>query len=116
MNRKGWHILRDGDRLTLTRRLPVRFDVQAETVLRDGSRARMAQQIRQDLWRQLQNLRGFSPVVELTRKDGQLHVRAGGRVDGAVAPGLEARIAALLSHPKARARWQAYAAHQKAEA
>lgn len=105
MSRKGWHILREGDGLTLARRLPVRFDVVAET--------RLAQQIRQDLWRLLQRLRGFSPVIELTRRDGVVHVRAGGRIDGAVPAGTRDRIVALLADSQTRARWQSYAAHRR---
>ena len=113
MSRKGWHILREGDGLTLARRLPVRFDVVAETRLVDGSLTRLAQQIRQDLWRLLQRLRGFSPVIELTRRDGVVHVRAGGRIDGAVPPGTRDRIVALLADSQTRARWQSYAAHRR---
>ena len=105
MSRKGWHILREGDGLTLARRLPVRFDVVAET--------RLAQQIRQDLWRLLQRLGGFSPVIELTRRDGVVHVRAGGRIDGAVPSGTRDRIVALLADSQIRARWQSYAAHRR---
>ncbi len=112
MSRNSWHILREGDGLVLTRRLPVRFDVVAETRLYDGSLTRLAQQIRQDLWRLLQRLKGFSPVIELTREAGMVHVRAGGRVDGKVPPCTETRIAAMLADPRYRARWQAYATHR----
>lgn len=112
MSRNGWHILRQDNVLTLTRRLPVRFDVAAETCLPDGARGRLAHQVRQDLWRCLQSLKGFSPVVQLTRSKGQIHVRAGGQVDGPVPAGINAAIADLLECPDIRARWQAYGAHR----
>ena len=70
MSRKRWHILREGDSLTMTRALPVRFDVAAGTTLPGGGRLRLAMQVRQDLWRALQALRGFAPVVQVTRRDG----------------------------------------------
>ncbi|MCW9043517.1 MAG: hypothetical protein OQK05_09270 [Pseudopelagicola sp.] len=112
--RNDWHILRDDTCLTLTRHLPVRFDVCAETVLPDGARLRLARQVRQDLWRRLQGQRGFSPVVEVAREGQQCRLRAGGRIEGrfAKAP-LEAEIAALLADPAHRARWAAYAAHRE---
>lgn len=116
MARNTWHILRDDTCLTLARHLPVRFDVSAEAVLPDGGRLRLARQVRQDLWRRLQGQRGFSPVVEVARKGGSCHVRAGGRIDGRFAKArLEAEIASLLADPKARARWSAHAAHREVQ-
>ena len=114
MARNDWHILRDDTCLTLARHLPVRFDVCAETVLPDGARLRLARQVRQDLWRQLQGQRGFSPVVEVTREGAGCRVRAGGRIEGRYAKvRLEDEIAALLADPGKRARWSAYAAHRE---
>ncbi|MEE4117794.1 MAG: DUF6497 family protein [Paracoccaceae bacterium] len=102
----GWHILREGDAVTVTRRLPLRWDVAAETALPGAGRLRVAQQVRQDLWRRLRRLRGFAPAVRVARADGGLAVRAGGRVDGPLdRQGVEARIAELLADPAARARW-----------
>lgn len=102
-------MIRDGDALVLARRIPVRMDVSASTVLPDGRRGRVAHQIRQDLWRMLQGLRGFSPVVRVTRQSGALQVVAGGQVDGALPPGTQDRIAGLLADPARRARWMAHA-------
>ncbi|MEQ9693824.1 hypothetical protein [Shimia sp. SDUM112013] len=114
MTRNRWHILRDNDTLTVARRLPVRFDVSAGTVLPSGSRLRMAQQVRQDMWRRLQGVRGFSPVVSVTAQDGALHVTAGGSIDGRFPRArVEEKIAGLLADPSCRARWSAYAAHRE---
>lgn len=110
MNRSRWHILREGDVLTLARRLPVRFDVSASTRLPMGSRRKVAQQVRQDVWRALQNLRGFAPVVQVTRTDGGLDVTAGGQVAGRfLRAHAEAQIAAVLQDPENRARWMRWA-------
>ncbi len=115
MSRSRWHIQREGDALTMSRRLPVRWDVVAETSLPDAGLLRTAQQVRQDMWRALQDLRGFAPTVEVRREAGQLHVKAGGAVDGAVAKThAQAVIAEMLSCPERRARWQRFAQHRRA--
>ncbi|MEL7099527.1 MAG: hypothetical protein AAGM84_11920 [Pseudomonadota bacterium] len=100
-----FHILRDEGTLTLARHLPPRFDVQASAHLPGARAVRLAHQVRQDLWRALQNVRGFSPVVRLEADGAGWHVTAGGRVMGRVPQGLAGRIAALLEDPARRARW-----------
>ncbi|WP_116130897.1 hypothetical protein [Tropicimonas sp. IMCC34043] len=107
MSKDRWHILREGPVLVLARHLPVRFDVSATTDLPAAGRARLAGQIRQDLWRALQAQRGFSPAVEVTAVASGLRVRAGGRVAAGRfdRAGLEARIAAVLEDPGNRVRW-----------
>ncbi|MEM8577330.1 MAG: hypothetical protein AAGF60_05725 [Pseudomonadota bacterium] len=102
---QGWHILRDGDTLTLAWHLPARFDVSAQGHLPGGRAERLAHQIRQDLWRALQNVRGFSPVVRLEREGDGWRVTAGGRVMGKVPPALCLRIGALLDDGPTRQRW-----------
>ncbi len=103
---KGWHILRDGAALTLARRVPVRFDLAVRTHLAADRRLRAAQQVRQDVWRALKSLRGFSPVVRVERVEHGLAVTAGGQVDGPFArDSAEARIADVLEDPVNRARW-----------
>jgi len=110
MRRDEWHILRDAGSLTMARHLPVRFDVAARTVLPGRSRLRMARQVRQDLWRALRSLRGFSPVVRVSATGAGLVVTAGGRVEGPLArSAVEARIDALLSDPVCRSRWSGWA-------
>lgn len=114
MTRNHWHILREGDALTVTRALPVRLDVSAETVLPRGSRLRLAQQVRQDLWRRLQGTRGFQPVVRVACTEECCHVLAGGRVDGRFSKRhAERAIAEMLSDPQLRARWSAFASHRE---
>ena len=110
MTNRRWYILRDGDVLTLARRLPVRFDLSATTRLPMGSRGRVAQQVRQDVWRALQNLRGFAPVVRVERTTEGLEVTAGGQVDGRFPRAqAEARIEAVLNDPANRTRWMRWA-------
>lgn len=111
MARNGWHIERDETRLTLARRLPVRFDVSVDTVFPHVSGSALARQIRQDLWRALQTQRGYSPVVEVTREGEELRVRAGGQVDARrfAKSALEGRISEVLSDPNNRARWVRFA-------
>ncbi len=110
MPRNRWHILRDETVLTLARRLPVRFDLSVSTQLPDGSRLRVAQQVRQDIWRALQHLRGFAPVVRVERIEGGLEVTAGGQVAGVFPRAqAEASIADVLNDPRKRARWTRWA-------
>ncbi|MFO6462862.1 hypothetical protein ACK8OR_00595 [Jannaschia sp. KMU-145] len=113
---RGWQARRDGATFALSRRLPLRWDVAAETRLPDLGRRRLAHAVRQDLWRALRDLRGFAPAVEVTRDAGGCHVRAGGRVEGAVAGGLTARVAAVLADPGLRAGWVRAARHRESAA
>jgi len=107
---RGWHVLREGATLTLARHLPARFDIGAEAAFPPMGRLRLAQQVRQDMWRALRDVRGFSPAVRVTAQDGALLLRAGGRVAGPAPKAvLEARIAALLADPEKRARWARFA-------
>ena len=104
-----WHILRDHDGLTLARHLPVRFDLSAETYLEAGHPLRLAHQIRQDMWRVLQKLRGFSPVVRLRKVAQGWHVLAGGRLMAAPTAHAQAQLVAVLADPANRARWVRHA-------
>lgn len=116
MTRSRWHIIRTDSSLTLSRRLPARFDVAAETVLPAGDPLRLAHQIRQDMWRKLQSLRGFSPVVEITTVGQGLRVRAGGQVMGRVPGNAAGQIAEVLENPAGRARWVRHAGSRRARA
>ena len=110
MTRNSWHITRTSDALTLSRCLPARFDLAVETMLPDGDPLRLAHQIRQDMWRALQNVRGFSPVVRIERTSDGVKVTAGGRVMGPVSSVLTDRIGAVLADPAKRGRWLRHAA------
>ncbi|SFM51826.1 hypothetical protein [Shimia aestuarii] len=110
MSRTGWHILSEGETLTLARRNRARLDVAARTELPDAGRLRIAHQVRQDMWRALQGLRGFSPVVQVRREAGQLHITAGGEIAGAFSREyVENMIRDVLEHPERRSRWIRYA-------
>lgn len=114
MSRRRWHLSRaaaDGG-VVLARGpagVAVHFDVSAETRLAAAPPARIAHQVRQDLWRALRNLRGFAPVVAVTPEGDGLHVVAGGAVAGAIPPGTGAQIAAVLENPANRTRWLTHA-------
>ncbi len=117
MSRDLWHIQKDAQSVTVTRRVPARFDVEAQTHLplhaMQISKLRVAQQVRQDLWRMLQNQRGFSPVVEVCNVGDALTIRAGGQCDRPVhRETLENRIAELLEDSAKRARWLRFAQRQ----
>ncbi|MCD1625486.1 MAG: hypothetical protein ACU0B7_06145 [Paracoccaceae bacterium] len=119
ITRQGaWHLVRDGEVLTLSRHLPARFDVSASLVLqgqgRGVGRARLAHQVRQDVWRRLRDLRGFRPVVRVVRAGDSMHLTAGGALQGGVpAAALRLRVEAmlydLLSDPARQSRWLRHA-------
>ena len=115
MSRNVWHKIREGDRLTHARALPPRFDVEARAEFPPARADRLARQIRQDMWRALQRTPGFSPVVEVTKAENGLTVRAGGRLTRPAPKTLAARIAALLEAPHHRRRWLRYAANSPRE-
>lgn len=106
---KRWHILRDNGALTLARQLPVRFDFAVRTTLGPGDALRLAHQIRQDLWRALQRLRGFSPVVRLEPQGAGWDVTAGGRASGPVPASVLHLAQNVLMSPANQSRWLRHA-------
>ena len=58
------------------------MDLMVDAAFPDVSPARLARQIRQDVWRALQRVRGFSPVIELIEGADGVQARIGGQVDG----------------------------------
>jgi hypothetical protein len=100
-----WHIIKDAGSVTLCRHLPLRFDIAAKTVLPRAHPLRLAHQIRQDLWRALQKVRGFSPVVRLDPVSAGWAVTAGGRAAGRVAPAVQGAAQAVLDDAHKRLRW-----------
>lgn len=104
-----WHITQSEGRVTLSRHLPPRFDFAVQTQLPQGNPRRLAHQIRQDLWRALQRVRGFSPVVQLDQTPEGWAVTAGGRASGKIAPTTSAKASAVLEHAGNLARWLRHA-------
>ena len=74
------------------------------------SRRKLALQIRQDMWRVLQNLRGFLPVVSVRRLGNGVQVRAGGQFTCPVhVPSAEAKLRDMLNDAVRRQRWSNFA-------
>jgi len=111
IKRGNWFEIYDGPCFTLARRLPARFDISREISMPLMSAPRLARQIRQDIWRKLQSIRGFLPVVEITDRGAHLHVRAGGEL---TCPAPFERsgewIFDVLSNRDNQRRWAAFAA------
>ena len=106
-----WHILREGATTTLTRRLPVRLDLRVQTTLPHVRPVPLAHMIRQDVWRMLRDVRGFSPVVVVDRRATDMLISTGGRIDGGrPAAAHITRLNALLADTRTRARWLRWAA------
>lgn len=115
MSRTAWHIARDGDSVILSRRPGARAlgpGIWAHTRLPGGLRAAvLAHEVRKDVWRALQGLRGFSPVIEIQPCSEQsgFSVRAGGVVLTQPPASLHARLQAVLEDANNRARWITHA-------
>lgn len=107
--RGGWYESSGARGYVLARRWPPRFDVSATGRFPPARRGRLARQIRQDLWRRFQGLRGFSPVIQIAYVGDGLIVRAGGRLEGRVPRSTESLIQDLLDSPRHRARWLTWA-------
>ncbi|MEL7014122.1 MAG: hypothetical protein AAFO72_12680 [Pseudomonadota bacterium] len=103
---KGWHLVRGEGFVLLARRWPARFDVCAMTILPPMRLVPLVHMVRQDIWRALRRLRGFSPVVEARVTDLGVSVTAGGQVSGPLpAKALVERLRAVLDHAPNRERW-----------
>ena len=111
IKRGNWFEIYDGPCFTLARRLPARFDISREISMPLMSAPRLARQIRQDIWRKLQSIRGFLPVVGITDCGTHLHIRAGGELT-CPAPFERSgeRIFDVLSNRDNQRRWAAFAA------
>lgn len=97
--------------LVLARRWPPRFDAVAEATFPPVRRSVLAHEIRKDLWRLFRQVKGLTPVVEVTDVADGLRVRAGARIEAATrTPAVcSGRIADLLGDPAIRSRWIAHA-------
>ena len=109
----------DGGVLHARAGLPDRWDVSVMRVWTPAagsgsgfciSRKRLARAIRQDIWREVQQVRGFVPRVSVTIDAEALKITAGGvLMAGRIASGLGDDIAAVLDHPERQRRWLAFA-------
>ncbi|MEO0357181.1 MAG: hypothetical protein AAF386_02585 [Pseudomonadota bacterium] len=84
------------------------LELTAHTIVPDCHKGKLARQVRQDVWRALQNLRGFVPVVTVTNAAQGLKVTARGMPCQANAKA-QADLEAVLSDPKNHMRWVNYA-------
>ncbi|MFK7874410.1 MAG: hypothetical protein AB8B71_01330 [Paracoccaceae bacterium] len=109
-----WHILRDETGLTLCRTRPPQFDFCAQTRMPRVNMTRLAHQIRQDMWRRLQSLRGFQPIVRVEKQRETLLVTAGGQVMGRTNARLIGQVADMLEDHDLRARWVRFAGRRRA--
>lgn len=104
-----WHITRDDEALTLSRQKAARFDVSVTRALGPGriSRTALAHQVRQDVWRALRRVRGFSPAVRVRTGTDGIDVTAGGALPHPRlrTAAMEARITEVLEDPANRRRW-----------
>ncbi|QDY69576.1 hypothetical protein [Qingshengfaniella alkalisoli] len=106
-----WYISHSREEVTLARVLPVRFDLSAEITMPVLRKTVLAHEVRKDVWRSLQGLRGFSPVVTVREELRGLRIIAGGRIENAksVPPSLQSRLEAVLNDPHRQARWRQHA-------
>ncbi len=107
--RKGWHIAEADGVWTLSRHAEARFDLRAETWLPICHPVRLMHQIRQDIWRALQRLRGFAPAVRLATNGGVWMVQAGGQVKGRMTEAHRSTLETVLWDEQNRTRWVRYA-------
>ena len=99
-----------GDTFVLGKRFPVQFDLLAETIFPLCRSQKLALQIRQDMWRLLQNVRGFLPAVEVTGRETGMYVRAGGQLTCSVhVRSAQVKLQNMLENPAYRQRWINYA-------
>lgn len=108
---KRWCLTGGEDEVVLARSGLVRMDVAVRAAFPPLRKAALAHEIRKDLWRALQGLRGFSPIVMVASEASGLLVTVGGRIDAKSWPREKTltEIETLLSNPAKRARWIAHA-------
>ena len=104
MTKGAWHILKRDGVWTMSRMRSQRLDVSAQTWLPRVHPIRLMHQIRQDMWRHLQKVRGFAPLIRLAPDGDGWRVTAGGQVS-AMASSHVTRIEDVLENESFRARW-----------
>ena len=106
----NWFHKQLGDAYFIAKRFPLSFDLLAETNFPVCRPKILALQIRQDMRRLLQNLRGFLPAVEVRVSVFCMHVRAGGQLTCSVhVQSAQFKLQNMLDDPVYRKRWKDYA-------
>ena len=106
----NWFHKQLGDTYFIAKRFPLSFGLLAETNFPVFRPKILAWQIRQDMWRLLQNLRGFLPAVEVRVNVFCMHVRAGGQLTCSVhVQSAQINLQNMLDDPVYRKRWKDYA-------
>lgn len=86
--------------------IPVRFDLSGEMHFLFLRSRLLASQIQQDMWKAVQDLRGFLPVIEIKKGTDDLSVLAGGQLNYPLHLGLvEVRLRQPFHDPQMRTRW-----------
>ena len=108
--RDGWIEQAEAGAWVHARRWPCRMDLAVTAPVSARAGRRLARAIRQDMWRLLRDLRGFSPLVRVSALPDGAMVTAGGQLD---APwpraATMARLSDLLADPARQARWRNWA-------
>ena len=106
----NWFHKQLGDAYFIAKRFPLSFDLLAETNFPVCRPRILALQIRQDMRRLLQNLRGFLPAVEVRVSVFCMHVPAGGQSTCSVhVQSAQFKLQNMLDDPVYRKRWKDYA-------
>lgn len=109
---RDWYEHDEGKTYVLSRHLPPRFDISACAKFPLLRKSRLAHQVRQDVWRALQGVRGFSPVIRIDTFSDHMVLTAGGPWcaqycayatglgNGSVGSGQTRKMDQMCNHPK----------------
>ena len=101
----GWGMQKISGAFLICHYISVRFDLSVETHFLYLRFRLLASQIREDMWKAIQNLCGFLPAIEIKKGTDDLSVLAGGRLNCPVHITLvEVRLRKLLHDPQMRTR------------
>lgn len=101
---RDWYEHDEGKTYVLSRHLPPRFDISACAKFPLLRKSRLAHQVRQDVWRALQGVRGFSPVIRIDTFSDHMVLTAGGPCAHSTAHTQQV-LETVLSDQAKRARW-----------
>ena len=107
----GWVMRKTSGMFLVRLRILVRFDLCVEARFPYVGMRLLSRQIRQGMWREFQNQRGFLPVFEIKKGSGDLPLLVGGQLNCFVHLGsAEVRLRELLHELQMRTRWLQFAA------